>query len=200
MKLKWTPTLVGIVWLLGGAWVEVRAATVDVVWHCSRYATAAEEPEEFDELDLVGEAQYSYIDNTFLASRNDEFSMASVTDQAHADGDLFYLTSAYAGVIALSLLDLYDAFSGTRSVFIGPQRLSACVTLDSTSPLNVAAADSVGVQPHVLQQLAKRSAISQSFIRIVRSEQEVQACIARHHPAVGYLSEEVVTEKIAPCF
>ena len=31
-------------------------------------------------------------------------------------------------------------------------------------------------------------------------EEEMKACIKRHHPAVGYLNRAQVTEQLAPCF
>jgi hypothetical protein len=106
--------------------------------------------------------------------------------------------SSAPDVIGVSIRDLIDIYSGVP-VRVGDLPLSACF-MPGRNQLSLAALQSLGLQSTAIQALARKSAIVQSNLHLVTDEQQMQACISRHFPAVGYLSQPVNTEKILPCF
>ena len=106
--------------------------------------------------------------------------------------------SSAPDVIGVSIRDLIDIYSGVP-VRVGDLPLSACF-MPGRNQLSLAALQSLGLQSTAIQALARKSAIVQSNLHLVTDEQQMQTCISRHFPAVGYLSQPVNTEKILPCF
>ena len=115
-------------------------------------------------------------------------------------GDLFTLAQQGVAddVIRISVRDLIDVYSGVN-VRLSGVPLSACFmpVNDSTT---VKALRALGLSADVLSALARKSAIAQSHLYRVSDETEMKVCIARHQPAVGYLSRSQSTEQLAPCF
>ena len=98
--------------------------------------------------------------------------------------------------IQISIRDLYNAYHG-MAVHLGEQRLSACIGGDAQS--TKAAMESLGIPTNSLLFLAQRTLLS-AKIYSVRDEKDMESCIAKHHPAIGYLKQATVTEAIGPCF
>ena len=119
-----------------------------------------------------------------MADASEQFSLASM--------------SSTPDVIGISIRDLIDIYSGVP-VRVGSLSLSACFMLGQ-EPLSLAALQSLGLQPSAIQALARKSSLVQSNLHLVTDEQQMQTCISRHFPAVGYLSKPVDTDKILPCF
>lgn len=198
-------TLIKLSLLMLSVFAASSVKAQEVVWHCSKYSSEvsldATDPQKTgDGYSEEGEGDYDYIEETFGEASADLLVVEGDVLPEHLASDLFYLMSVNENVISVSVMDLYDVFSGGRTVFVGDRRLSACVLRDARLPINMAAFEAVGVQPHVVEQMVKRSSISQGFVRLVRTESEMASCIARYHPAVGYISQEVIDEAIAPCF
>lgn len=101
-------------------------------------------------------------------------------------------------VIQVSLQDIYDIFSGTP-VRISGVSLSACFVSDD-SKLSQDAIRSLGLESTTLQRLIKRANIVQSRVYAVQNETNIPSCIAKHYPAIGYMSHPQKTAEIAPCF
>lgn len=102
------------------------------------------------------------------------------------------------GVIQVSLQDIYDVFSGAN-VRVSGVSLSACFNLDDT-PTTQAALRSLGMETNTLQRLVKRANIVQSHVYSVRSDESMASCIEKHHPAIGYLSSSIKSDRVGPCF
>ena len=117
-------------------------------------------------------------------SQADQFSMASMGNSDE--------------VIGVSILDLMDVYSGTP-VKVGGQALSACFVLGNDA-ITASALKSLGLKASAAQALARKSTIVQSHLYRVTDEKSMQTCIAKHFPAVGYLSEPTETEHLMPCF
>lgn len=109
----------------------------------------------------------------------------------------FSMISAH-GTIGVSLDDLLSAYSG-YPVRIGGKQLFACF-MAGQEDLSISALNTLGLSAPAMQMLARRSAIVQRNLKLVTDEQEMQSCIESHEPAFGYMSVEVVSEKVAPCF
>lgn len=103
-----------------------------------------------------------------------------------------------ADAIGISLMDLIDAYSGT-TVSLGGRPLTACFMPGGTA-LSDQALSSLGLNWSVMQQMARKSAIVQSHLQLVTDEAAMLACVAKRFPAVGYLSEPTVNERVVPCF
>lgn len=112
--------------------------------------------------------------------------------------DLFYLSSLMPLTISISLSDLTDVYSGRR-VQLGPLHLTGCF-ISGDKPLNQAAFESIGLRWNALQQMTRRSAITQRQLNMVQNEQAMIACIANNFPAVGYLPRPHEDDGVAPCF
>ena len=123
-------------------------------------------------------------DSKNLADASEQFSLASM--------------SSAPDVIGVSIRDLIDIYSGVP-VRVGNLPLSACF-MPGQDPLSLAALQSLGLPPPAIQALARKSSLVQSNLHLVTDEQQMHACISRHFPAVGYLSQPVDTDKVLPCF
>ena len=102
-------------------------------------------------------------------------------------------------VIRLSLRDLYAVYQGIPVKLSGGVPLSACIA-GHDMPLTAAALNSIGAKPAVVKALATSNQTFTNNLHIVQDEQSMQACIAKHHPAIGYLSQAKHTEAVGPCF
>ena len=115
-------------------------------------------------------------------------------------GDNFSLAAldAEREVIRISLRDLYGVYQG-QTVKASGIVVSACfVGVDSS--MTKVAMKSIGAEPKVLEQLSRQSNLIGSHIYRVSSEQEMVACMTKHHPAIGYLHRATHNEAIGPCF
>ena len=119
-----------------------------------------------------------------LLSQADQFSMASMGNSDE--------------VIGVSILDLMDVYSGTP-VKVGGQALSACF-ISENDAITAPALNSLGLKASAAQALARKSTIVQSHLYRVTDEIGMKNCIAKHFPAVGYLSEPTETAHLMPCF
>lgn len=122
------------------------------------------------------------------------------TDNRPDPGDLFSLAEQGVAddVIRISVRDLIDVYSGA-SVRLSGVPLSACF-MPVNDPVTGKTLRALGLSADVLSALARKSAIAKSHLYRVTDEEEMKACIARNQPAVGYLTQAQVTEKLAPCF
>jgi hypothetical protein len=102
-------------------------------------------------------------------------------------------------VIRISLRDLYNVYQDIPTRMSGGLPLSACVITENAS-LTTAALQSIGTQPLVVKALASQTNLSKSNIHMVRDESAMLSCIAKNHPAIGYLSKDTHTEAVGPCF
>ncbi len=119
-----------------------------------------------------------------LSTQNDQFSIASINSSAET--------------IGVSINDLIDIYSGVP-VRVSGIPLSACF-MPSDQSLTSAALSSLGLQQSTIQSLARKSTIIQSNIFFVNTPNQMQTCIGKNFPAVGYLNEPLNTDKIHPCF
>ena len=99
--------------------------------------------------------------------------------------------------IEIALMDLFQIYSG-GTVLMGSKPLSACYI--ENSKLTESAMREVDGDSSTLNELAASDGTTQSKILSVRSEEQMKMCIAKNHPAVGYLSGVVETDEIGPCF
>lgn len=120
--------------------------------------------------------------------------------QVAAAGDNFTLAAldAEREVMRISLRDLYAVYQGTP-VTVSGLPVSACF-VGGDDATTRAALQSIGAQPKVLAQLSRKHALVSSPLFMVQSEQEMLACMAKHHPAIGYLAKPTHTEAVGPCF
>lgn len=100
--------------------------------------------------------------------------------------------------IEIQIIDLLNAYSG-GTVFMGDRPLAACF-FDRASSLTAVAMSSIDVDPSSLASLSNSDAIVKSNIFPVRNEKQMETCIAKNHPAIGFLAEVVETDTIGPCF
>lgn len=131
-------------------------------------------------------------------SKHQQLNLSSVDAAPTQDDDLFYLSSFSSSTISISLSDLTDIYNGRR-VQLGQQTLTGCF-MAGDIPLNRAAFDSIGLRWSALQLMSRRSAIAQSSLQMVRSPEDMLACIAHNYPAVGYLASPHDNDEVAPCF
>lgn len=115
---------------------------------------------------------------------------------AMAEQDEFKLSSL--DTIGVTLTDLLNVYSG-KDVSIGGIPLVGCY-MPGQEALSKDILQSFDLKPHVLQKLSAKNTIAQSSVVNVVDETQMQACIESHFPAFGYLSREIISEKIAPCF
>ena len=115
-------------------------------------------------------------------------------------GDVFNLAEQGGAddVIRISVRDLIEVYSGV-SVRLSGVPLSACF-LPVNDPMTVKTLRALGLREDVFSALARKSAIAQNHLYRVTDEAEMKACIARHQPAVGYLTQSQTSEQLAPCF
>ncbi len=100
--------------------------------------------------------------------------------------------------IGVSIRDLMDVYAAI-DVRVSGLPLSACF-FPSNDSLTNSAIKSLGLEPNVISALARKSAIAKSHLFRVTDEAEMMRCISKNFPAVGYLSTEQTTDRIAPCF
>lgn len=100
--------------------------------------------------------------------------------------------------IEIQLIDLFQAYSG-GTVSMGLKPLSACF-LDRGSPLTRNAMGMLDIDPSSLDSLANTDSIVKSKVIPTRNETQMETCIAKNHPAIGYLSQVIETDQIGPCF
>ena len=119
-----------------------------------------------------------------VANAGDNFSLAALDTERE--------------VIRISLRDLYGVYQG-QTIKASGMVVSACfVGADST--LTKVAMKSIGAEPQVLEQLSRQSSLIGSHVYRVSNEQEMLACMTKHHPAIGYLTKATHHEAIGPCF
>lgn len=100
--------------------------------------------------------------------------------------------------IGITLTDLIEVYEG-KPIWVSGRRLNACF-MPGDSPLSQQALQSLGLNAALMQLQARKSAIVASHLHLVTDEAGMQACIAKNFPAVGYLSQEIGTEQVVPCF
>lgn len=120
-----------------------------------------------------------------IANSSDDFTLAALTLDRE--------------VIRISLRDLYLVYQDTPVRLSGGVPLSACVITENAS-LTTAALQSIGAQPPVVKALASQTNLLKTNIHMVKDESSMLACIAKNHPAIGYLSKDTHTEAVGPCF
>lgn len=104
-----------------------------------------------------------------------------------------------ANIIGIELSNLYNLYAGEEVSMSGGTVLKGCF-VNKSNPLSDEAMDMLGLNLATLVALARKSSIVDSHLRSVNNEQEMQLCIEKNHPAVGFLSEVAETDTIAPCF
>jgi hypothetical protein len=139
-----------------------------------------------------------HAESVWHCSRTPRIDVA--TDPRADPGDVFKLAEQgpEVDVIRISLRDLIDAYSGI-SVRLSGVPLSACF-MPVNEPTTAKALHALGLHEDVFSALARNSAIAKNHLYRVTDEAEMRACITRHQPAVGYLSDTHTTEQLAPCF
>lgn len=118
-----------------------------------------------------------------LADASEQFTLAALGERE---------------VIRLTLPDLYSVYLG-HQVSVSGVPLSACLVADENKT-SLAALQSIGASPSAAKALARRGNIATSHLHIVNDESAMQTCIAKNHPAIGYLAKATHTEAIGPCF
>ncbi len=121
-----------------------------------------------------------------------------ITPEAPTDGFQLASSNNASEAIGLSLIDLIDVYSG-KTVLLSGRPLSACF-MTGDGGLSGQALSALGLNWSSMQQMARQSAIVQSHLQWVADEAGMQACIAKHYPAVGYLSQSLASDRVVPCF
>lgn len=103
-----------------------------------------------------------------------------------------------SSTIEILPIDLFHIYSG-GTVLFGSKPLTACF-IDRNHSLTVQAMSMLDIEPSSLNSLAMIDSIVQSKIYPIRNPEQMKVCIAKNHPALGYLSEVVETDQIGPCF
>lgn len=115
-----------------------------------------------------------------------------------ASGDLTNFDESERLTIEIQIIDLFQAYSG-GTISMGIKPLSACF-LDRGNPLTRNAMGMLDIDPSSLASLANTDSIVQSKVIPTRNEAQMESCIAKNHPAIGYLSQVIETDQIGPCF
>jgi hypothetical protein len=102
-------------------------------------------------------------------------------------------------VIRISLRDLYEAYQGAEVTMSGGQKLTACVATEDLA-LTVAAMTSIGSPLVTNKALANDWRTRFYSVHAVKNESDMQSCIVKNHPAIGYLSRPTHLEALGPCF
>lgn len=118
-----------------------------------------------------------------IADASDDFTLAALTVERE--------------VIKIALQDLYGVFREQQVRMNGNLLLSACV-IAAESKLTTSALQTIGVKPPPFGGWNPEKKIR--TIHLVHDESEMQACISKNHPAIGYLAVSTHTEDIGPCF
>jgi hypothetical protein len=119
-----------------------------------------------------------------LANAADNFSLAALDTERE--------------VIRISLRDLYGIYQG-QTIKASGMVVSACF-VGADNPLTKVAMKSIGAEPNVLQKLAHQSNLVGTNVYMVPNEEEMLACMTKHHPAIGYMPKATHNEAIGPCF
>lgn len=142
---------------------------------------------------VVASIQSVYADPVWHCSRSD-VQIANASD----DFTLAALTLDRE-VIRISLRDLLSVYQDAPVRMNGGLPLSACV-ITGNANLTKTALQSIGAQTAVVKALATQTNLIKTNIHMVKDESSMTACIAKNHPAIGYLSKETSTEAVGPCF
>lgn len=148
---------------------------------------------------LLGIAALAFLWS--LSAQADPVWHCSRTGVQVADaGDNFTLAAldTEREVMRISLRDLYSAYQG-KTVKASGLTVSACL-IAGNHPMTKAAMRSIGADAQVLEKMSQKSALVQSNVYVVHNEQDMQACMTKHFPAIGYLPQATHTEAIGPCF
>jgi len=100
--------------------------------------------------------------------------------------------------IEIQIIDLFQVYSG-GIVSMGDKPLSACF-LDRGNSLTTNAMGMLDIDSSSLASLANTDSIVKSKVIPVRNEAQMQECIAKNHPAIGYFSQVIESDQIGPCF
>lgn len=100
--------------------------------------------------------------------------------------------------IEIQIIDLLNVYSG-GTVYMGDRPLLACF-YERGNPLTALAMSTLDIDPASLASLANSDAIVKSKVIPVRNETQMEICIAKNHPAIGFLPEVVESDRIGPCF
>jgi hypothetical protein len=121
-------------------------------------------------------------------------------NEANEDLDSFQLAAmgSRSRAIGITLTDLIEVYEG-KPIWVNGRRLNACF-MPGNSALSAQALQSLGLNASTMQLQSRRSAIVQSHLHPVSDEAGMQACLAKHFPAVGYLSRDTETQRFVPCF
>lgn len=120
--------------------------------------------------------------NMQMADASDNFVLAALIERE---------------VIQVSLRDLHRVYQG-HHVTLSGQSLSACVS--STRADTKPAMMSLGISDQSVLEQSRWTGLAMSRLHLVNNTEEMQKCIAKHHPAIGYLPQATETEAIGPCF
>lgn len=123
---------------------------------------------------------------------------ASNTQDKPKGNDALSFDLSESTTIEILPIDLFQIYSG-GTVLFGSKPLAACF-LDRNHVLTEQAMSMLDIEPSSLNSLAMIDSIVQSKIYPTRNLEQMKSCIAKHHPALGYLSEVVETDLIGPCF
>lgn len=121
-----------------------------------------------------------------VADASDDFTLAS-------------LNNIEREVIRLSLRDLYTVFQGATVKLTGNITLSACV-IEGNSHLTNTAMRTIGAKSAAVKSYVNPRELNHHNIHRVPDEASMISCIAKNHPAVGFLSIPTHTEAVGPCF
>jgi len=137
---------------------------------------------------------------TFSAQAEPVWHCSRTGVQVADAGDNFTLATldTEREVMRISLRDLYSAYQG-QTVKASGLTVSACV-IAGDNPTTKAAMKSIGADARVLEKISRKSALIQSSVYVVQNEQDMQGCMTKHYPAIGYLQQATHNEAIGPCF
>lgn len=95
-------------------------------------------------------------------------------------------------------IDLLKIYSGDK-VQMGARTLSACY-FERNHPLTISAMNMLDIDASSLTSISTADSIVRGNIFSVRTTNQMLSCIARNHPAVGFLDKVVETDQVSPCF
>lgn len=121
-----------------------------------------------------------------IADISDDFTLASLSQNRE--------------VIRIALQDLTTVYQNKTVKMSGGLALSACIIEGAPTNLSQTAMTSIGLQNMAAETHTQANPIHKKQVFAVNSEQDMLACIAKHHPAVGYLSSAIHAENAGPCF
>ena len=146
----------------------------------------------------AGLAQTSVAETIWHCSRIKDPTAIHASNKSTLNSFNIASMSNNADVIEISVRDLIDVYSG-KSVRVSGEPLSACF-LVGDNKMSTEALTALGLKSSVIQAIARKSAIVQAQLYWVSDEDDMERCIAKHFPAVGYLSNMISNESIDSCF